>query len=154
MKSSEKKYKEIESAFDNLFNEKVNDFEIDAKVIASRFLNDIKEIADYKNINRKELADLIGTSPSYLTQLYRGTKILNLVTVAKLKKVLDLEIEIKVTNNYYKTEVDESISAIRSKRFLSPKNNINWLVIPNLNVEDQYDKYFEVSDNINKTLIA
>lgn len=152
MKSSEKKYSEIENAFENLFNENSNDFEIDAKVMASRFLNDVKDIAEYKKINRKELAELIGTSPSYLTQLYRGNKLMNLVTIAKIKKVLDLDIEIKITNNYYKCEVDETLSS--SKRFLSPKNNINWGVIQNIITEKGEDKYLKVSNNIDNKLIA
>ena len=108
MKSLENKYQEIDNAFDDLFKELDNNFEIDAKVIASKFLNEVKDIAEVRKINRKKLAEMIGTSPSYLTQLYRGTKLMNLVTMAKLKKALDLEVEIKVTNNIYAFEVEEN----------------------------------------------
>lgn len=133
MKSLEKKYQEIDNAFDDLFKELDNNFDIDAKVIASKFLNEVKDIAEVRKINRKKLAEMIGTSPSYLTQLYRGTKLMNLVTMAKLKKALDLEVEITVTNNVYGFEVEEN----RFEHFYSTHKclhkEITWGVIKNYN---------------------
>lgn len=139
IKSLENKYQEIDNTFDDLFKELDNNFDIDAKVIASRFLNEVKDIAEVRKINRKKLAEMIGTSPSYLTQLYRGTKIMNLVTMAKLKKALDLEVEIKITNNIYAFEVEEN----KFEKFYSihqcTHNNILWGVIKNFNNDSSTD---------------
>ncbi len=148
-KSLENKYQEIDNAFDDLFKELENNFEVDAKVIASRFLNEVKDIAEIRNINRKKLAEMIGTSPSYLTQLYRGTKLMNLITLAKLKKALDLEIEIKVTNNIYSFEVADN----KFEKFYSTHKcldkEITWGVIKNFNTESTSNDNVYVNDNIN-----
>ena len=64
-----------------------------------RFLSEVERISEEEGLNRKELAALIGTSPSYLTQLFRGNKIINLQTIAKFQKVFDLTFEIKAVSN-------------------------------------------------------
>ncbi|NCW88573.1 MAG: XRE family transcriptional regulator, partial [Chitinophagia bacterium] len=52
-----------------------------------------------KKITRKLLAQLIGTSPSYLTQVFRGDKPLNFMTLAKIQKALNVSF---VTRLYFK----------------------------------------------------
>ena len=46
-------------------------------------------------VSAATLAKSIGVSPSYITQLYRGTKPLNMETLAKMEDVLDIRFEIK-----------------------------------------------------------
>ena len=86
MKSSEKNIQNLESSFDSLFDNYENDYENEAKILASKVLSEISEITDRKDLKRNNVADLIGTSASYLTQLYRGNKLLDFITLAKLKK--------------------------------------------------------------------
>ena len=71
------------------------DIHHDAKILMYRFLSEVERLLDERNINRKELAESIGTSASYITQLFRGNKMLNLETVAKFQKVFDIKFDIK-----------------------------------------------------------
>lgn len=66
-----------------------------AQMLMYRFLSEIEKITDERKIVRKELAKKIGVSPSYLTQLYRGVKPLNIETLAKIELVLDFRFDIK-----------------------------------------------------------
>jgi len=47
-------------------------------MLAFNFLNELEKELDKKKIKRKELAKMVGTSPSYITQLFRGTTLPNL----------------------------------------------------------------------------
>jgi len=76
-----------------------DDFNHEARMIMYRFLGEVERISDEKNMNRKELASKIGTSASYITQLFRGYKLINLPTIAKFQKALDFKFEIKAIPN-------------------------------------------------------
>jgi ribosome-binding protein aMBF1 (putative translation factor) len=93
--------KKIKEAFKVAFTtiDSKEDLEHDAKMIMYRFLSEVERISEENGLNRKDLAALIGTSPSYLTQLFRGTKIINLQTIAKFQKVFDFTFEIKAVSN-------------------------------------------------------
>jgi transcriptional regulator with XRE-family HTH domain len=64
-----------------------------AAMIMFKFLSGIEDVTKDK-LSRKKLAELIGTSPSYITQLFRGDKLINLLTIAKLERVLNIEFDI------------------------------------------------------------
>lgn len=59
----------------NTFEEEV-DFE--TEMLTSCFLSEIEKAAEKQGITRKELAERVGTSPSYITQIFRGNKTPNL----------------------------------------------------------------------------
>jgi len=89
------------------------DLEYDARMIMYRFLSEIERIADKKGLNRKELAALIGTSPSYLTQLFRGNKLINMETIAKFQSVFNITFDIKaISNNVEKVSKDQNINKL------------------------------------------
>jgi ribosome-binding protein aMBF1 (putative translation factor) len=78
---------EINPEFSHLFqfeNEK-DELKHNTKIIMFRFLIEIEKLAEAEGMNRKDLALAIGVSPSFMTQLYRGTKTLNLETIAKFE---------------------------------------------------------------------
>ncbi len=91
------------------------DLEHDSKMIMYRFLSEVERISEEKGWNRKELAARFGTSPSYLKQLFRGNKLINLQTIAKFQKVFDLTFEIKAVSN----NEEEVISPIKSPNRLN-----------------------------------
>ena len=96
---------EIKEAFDQIFDsftEKEKN-ENDAKLIMFRFLSIIEEKCESLGLNRKQLAEKVGTSASYITQLYRGDKLVNMLTLAKFQKALDLEFDIAEKKSYEKT---------------------------------------------------
>lgn len=149
MKSLEKKLNELDKSFDGLFLELENDYEVEAKVIASKILSEIKHLTDRRNLNRKDIAELLGTSASYLTQLYRGNKLLNLITLAKFKKKLDINIEINVfEKSYSNTDNDFCYNKIKRHR---ADNNYNWMVlINNNNIDLDIDNTVKSKNNNHK----
>jgi len=60
----------------DLFEEKSFEVEVEREMslLALCFLSEIEKAADAQGITRKELAERVGTSPSYITQIFRGNK--------------------------------------------------------------------------------
>jgi hypothetical protein len=82
--------------FDHLFthsNEK-DELLSDARLLSFRFLSELERYSDQSKGLKKRLAGLIGTSASYITQLFNGDKIINLETVAKFQKALGIKFKI------------------------------------------------------------
>lgn len=71
------------------------EIEHDSLMLMAAFLSEIELFQEKKNITRKELAEKIKTSPSYLTQVFRSKKPLNFLTLAKIKRALNLRFEVK-----------------------------------------------------------
>lgn len=68
--------------------------ERDSMILQANYLSEIERISKEEGVNRKELAYKIKTSPSYLTQVFRGDKPLNFLTIAKIKRALNLQFEV------------------------------------------------------------
>jgi transcriptional regulator with XRE-family HTH domain len=60
----------------------------------------LKEMMEEKGITKKQLADKMGVSPSYITKIFKGSNI-SLKTVAKVLAALEIEgsIQIKEIKN-------------------------------------------------------
>ena len=120
---------EIKNAFVNLLAFKSNEEEIKHKatMLMYRFLSEIEVLTEERKMTRKELAQKIGTSASFLTQLYRGSKLLNLTTIAKLEKALGITFTIKAE---IETELEGRIDFPHSLQSLQsdlPVNKLNSL---------------------------
>ena len=94
-----KNNKHIKDSFNNLlipgsYEEKV---EQESVLLMAQFLSAFEMEMEKKQLRKKDLANMIGTSASYITQLFRGTKIINLETIAKIMTSLDLHCEVKIT---------------------------------------------------------
>ncbi len=74
--------------------------DMETRLLMFRFLSEVEKITEERGITRKELAKMIGTSPSFITQLYRGTKIVNLATLAKLQKALNFRFRIEAVGSF------------------------------------------------------
>jgi transcriptional regulator with XRE-family HTH domain len=117
-KSSNRAHEEIETAFKTIlsFDNEQDQLELEAKIIMAKFLEKIQEIAAQKGLKKKDLAQKIGTSASYITQLYRGHKLLNLMTLAKLQRALDIEFDIAIKGSeQIKNPVNEENIEVYSK---------------------------------------
>lgn len=79
-----------------------------AQMLMYRFLSEIERLMDEREMSKKELAAKIGVSASYITQLYRGTKPLNIETLAKIELALDFSFEIKAVEKSL-LEMDDSL---------------------------------------------
>jgi len=88
---------EIRTAFEDLldFNSIEEELDHRARMIMYRVLSEVEILSEKRKMTRKELAKKIGLSGSYLTQLYRGIKPLNFLTIAKFEKALGITFDIK-----------------------------------------------------------
>jgi transcriptional regulator with XRE-family HTH domain len=66
----------------------------EALVLSARFLEIVQEALDEQNLSRKDLAERMGVSPSYLTQLFRGNRLLNIKAVVQMERVLDIKFQV------------------------------------------------------------
>jgi len=123
MKSSNKGYQEIAVAFNSVlsFDNEQDQLELEAKIIMAKFLDRIQEIADQKGLKKKDLAQKIGTSASYITQLYRGHKLLNLMTLAKFQRALDIEFEVSIKGTEQIPMKKENTEVYLNTRYASDK---------------------------------
>ena len=95
----------IKEAFDQFFNSfsEEEKLESSARLLMFRFLSIIEVRCEELGWNRKQLAQKVGTSASYITQLFRGDKLINMLTLAKFQKALGLEFEIAEKKSYEET---------------------------------------------------
>lgn len=85
----------INPAFEDLFSFKNEEEKIehDASMISFRILSEIEKLCDARQIKKKDLAEMVGTSKSYITQLFNGTKSINTQIMAKFENALDITFE-------------------------------------------------------------
>jgi transcriptional regulator with XRE-family HTH domain len=86
------------------FKTKEEEWEHGAKMIMFRFFSELEKINHGKPIRKKELAKAIGTSASFVTQLFQGDKLVNLITLAKIQEAYDISFEIRAIKNSPKEE--------------------------------------------------
>jgi len=85
----------IKRSFEELFNKSVEErIEHRAQLLSYIFLSEAEKMMEKNGINKRELAHKIGTSSSYLTQLFRGDRLMNLKTAAKIEHALGMDYEI------------------------------------------------------------
>lgn len=83
------KFEEIVS-FRN--NEEVIEFREAA--LHLRIIDELIAVLEARNWNKAKLANELGTSKSYITQLFNGNKLINLKLLAKLEKILNIEFRV------------------------------------------------------------
>jgi hypothetical protein len=92
-----------------------------AHMFMFRCLSEVERITG-ENLSKKEISNLVETSPSYITQLFRGDKLINLLMLARFELALDSEFDIVLRkNSEKKTEIqfENKMSGFRSMRLLS-----------------------------------
>lgn len=98
MSTSLKTKKGIQKAFQDLLEpaSREEKLELETLMLSARFLSAVEQVCQNRNILKKDLAQMIDTSPSYITQLFRGNKIINMETIARMQLALNVEFEIKL----------------------------------------------------------
>lgn len=97
MNTNSKEQKTIKQSFDDLFafDSQQEKWDHDAHMISFRFLSELERVMENEKVNRKDLACKIGTSSSFITQLFRGNKLVNLITLAKFQDACNITFDIK-----------------------------------------------------------
>lgn len=100
----------IVDSFNSLFENLPEQDKLDneAKLLMFRFLDIVERKREKSGWSRKELAKNVGTSASYITQLMRGDKLINMHTLAKMQKALNIQFDILEIVSYQ--EQTESIA--------------------------------------------
>ena len=106
--------------------------DVDKRVLSSRFLSEIQKHLDDEGVLRKDFAKIMGTTPSFITQLFRGNKVVSMEFLAKAQKELGI--------NFY-------ISTIDTMNNTSDLRVINMGITNFLNLESDYYE-------LNKGLVA
>lgn len=115
--------------FDNLSEQ--DKLENEAKLIMFRFLDIVERKREKKNWSRKELAKKVGTSASYITQLMRGDKLINMLTLAKMQRTLNIKFDISELVSYQEQTEDKKPPVPDGKGFWIYKK----IESPNYNVK-------------------
>lgn len=101
------KQKEMALFWEDVFNPKGDDLvEVKAYLLAAKFLKQIEEALDEKNLKHKHLAEKINVSASYLSAFFNSNKLPNFKILAKIELALDIQFELmpKINNyNHYCT---------------------------------------------------
>lgn len=89
---------EVNPEYANLFSfdDRKDKIEHKAQMISYRILSEVERVCDAKKIKKKDLAARVGTSKSYITQLFRGAKQVNTQILARFEEALAISFEIHV----------------------------------------------------------
>jgi transcriptional regulator with XRE-family HTH domain len=96
MKLTSENIKKLKPLHQATEEEQIN---LDEYMLMAKYLSEIENILIEKSLTKKALANKIGTSPSYLTQVFRGDKPLNFKTLAKIQTVLNIHFEVHTIKN-------------------------------------------------------
>ena len=147
------KFKEkynISPEFENLFTFKTKDDETEheAKMLMFRFLSELEKLNGDKPFKKKDLAKSLKTSPSYITQLFNGDKLINLTTLAKIQEAYKIcfEIKAKPFADNYSAEVENHYKNFSPSSNYFEKNVFAFPVFKNPN----YDKVVAAAVTVNE----
>lgn len=124
----------INKDFENLFSfqDERDELDHEAHMLMFRFLSEAeKSEAAGNNLRKRDIASKLGVSPSYITQLFNGDKLMNFTMLAKIQKAFDITFEIKAHKN-------ESLYSV---------NSLNIETLPSFPLEPEG---FWVWHNVNK----
>lgn len=95
--NSLKTSQEIKSAFSGLFENRTEQERRDdaAQMLSFRYLSEIERLMQAYGITKRRLAEAVGTSPSYITQLFRGDRLLNFDMLARLEEALSVKFTVE-----------------------------------------------------------
>jgi hypothetical protein len=79
----------------------------DAQMLMFAFISEINKHRDMQGVTKKTLANRIKTSASYLTQIFRGDKPLNFVSIAKMQRALAINFQIKAFPNSCEVRIED-----------------------------------------------
>jgi len=120
---------EISLGYESLFSLTPSDsVKVDALVLAAQFLDIINKNIENRKITRKQLALQMGTSGSWLTQLFRGDKLPSLETIIQMAKILDISFEIRDTSEDVVTKPLEQVELMDNMRKIEHKRSPKWII--------------------------
>lgn len=83
---------DIKAAFSGLFDNRTEQDRRDdaAQLLSFRYLSEVERLMVERGLTKRDLAKAVGASASYITQLFRGDRLLNFDMLARLESALDV----------------------------------------------------------------
>ncbi len=78
---------------------KDDEIQFAAEMLHLDFMHLVKQRMDELGISKSELAAKVGTSKGYISQLFSGDRLVNLLMIARLQQALDIRFEIVPKKN-------------------------------------------------------
>lgn len=107
----------------------------EADILMANYLSEIEKLG----ITKKEIAEKIKTSPSYLTQVFRGDKPLNFITLAKIQRALKVRFTVQMEPANYIAE--------NSSCYIKPTDN-GFYFLPAVDSEKEHASNLEDLANL------
>lgn len=144
----------ISKEFEDIFTFDSEEEEImhDAQMLMYKFLEEIeKSYANGPKFKKKYLADALGKSQSFISQLYSGDKLISLPLLAKIQKALNINFEIKAFHNAF--DYNKTTQGLKlPKMYEEPEGHWVWKT-----KKPDYLKFDDCctpNDSLNTNLIA
>ncbi|MES2447152.1 MAG: helix-turn-helix transcriptional regulator [Bacteroidota bacterium] len=117
MNTTSKTSEEIQNSFNEILSisSEQERLELEAQSLAFSFLAEIDKAMSEQKMSKKALAESIGTSASYITQLFRGDRLPNFINLAKMKEALGMEFDIEVRDKHTTEEKSFDFPEIKPK---------------------------------------
>jgi ribosome-binding protein aMBF1 (putative translation factor) len=122
MSTTSDKIKAVQKSFEAIlsFDDKTDKVDHHERMLMHRFLSEIQKMMEEKGMTKKKLASDIGTSASFITQLFRGDKVINLNTLAKIEVAYDILFEVAMKDStgekkHVDIDEDETIKYLNKK---------------------------------------
>lgn len=133
----------IQNAFSQLLTPATEEdkYALKGQVLALKFLSEIDEAMASRKMKKKELAKKVGTSASYITQLFMGDRKPNWEILAKMADALDID--------FYVTTKEKHLQ----QRY-SPRGDQYGMWVYKKHVENAQADYPEVDANSDMTALA
>jgi ribosome-binding protein aMBF1 (putative translation factor) len=130
---------DIQNAFTNLLQHE-NEQEKWAQkgqILAFKFLSEVDEAMEKQGMKKKELARKVGTSASFITQLFMGDRKPNWELLARMAEALDLDFYVttkeKHLTQYYSPRADKDGLWVYKKRGNTTESDYNYEPNPEFN---------------------
>jgi transcriptional regulator with XRE-family HTH domain len=72
---------------------------LEEELLNLKFITAIEEIMEQKDVSKTNIADILKSSRSYVSQLFSGNKMINIKTLTKIQKGLNISFKIYAIDN-------------------------------------------------------
>jgi transcriptional regulator with XRE-family HTH domain len=78
---------------------------LEEELLSLKFIATIEEILEQNDVNRSDLANILDSSKSYVSQVFSGDKMVNIRILAKIQRALNVSFKLyAVDNNRFQFE--------------------------------------------------
>jgi transcriptional regulator with XRE-family HTH domain len=103
-----------------VFDSEKDKLELEAELLHLKFVKVVEKLMEHEGMTKAELAHELSTSKSYITQLFSGSKLLNIKTLVKLQHALNFNFNISAEN------WKPAFLPLKCKKFIQPFNHNIW----------------------------